>query len=223
VSIALPRLQQRTNCSGGQLKKDEKKLPAPRNKPRPSVENQALALPAPRPGGADNPAKAATRGTLFLEKRREARYPTNDPAEVEVMNGGVGRFSATVLDVSRSGLRLKLDSSINRGAEVKITLQRNIVIFGQIRYCRPLDGNFDAGVLIRDMEENFGQPSPHIEDDLLSLYVIGKGLTVPEVIKLKEHLVNCEACRVRLGEKDALINPVRKRKLPNTPVDRADD
>ena len=204
------------------MKKDEKKLPVPLNKARASTD-QALALPAPRAGGANNPAKAAARGTLFLEKRREARYPTNDPAEVEVISGGVGQFSATVLDVSRSGLRLKLDSSINRGAEVKITLQRNIVIIGQIRYCKPLDGNFDAGVLIEDMEQNSGQPSSHIEDDLLSLYVIGKGLTVPEVIKLKEHLVNCESCRVRLGEKDALINPVRKRKLPNTPVDPADD
>ncbi len=198
-------------------------MPAPLNKARPSVETQALALPAPRPGRASNPAKASARGALFLEKRREARYPTNDPAEVEVVNGGVGQFSATVLDVSRSGLRLKLDSSINRGAEVKITLQRNIVIYGQIRYCRPLEGNFDAGILIQDMAQNSVQPSPHIEDDLLSLYVIGKGLTVPEVIKLKEHLVNCEACRIRLGEKDAVLNPVRKRKLPTTPVDPADD
>jgi hypothetical protein len=205
------------------LKKDDKKLPAPLNKARTSVENQALASPATRSGGANNPSKASARGALFLEKRREARYPTNDPAEVEVLNGGAGQFSATVLDVSRSGLRLKLDSSINRGAEVKVTLQRNIIIFGQIRYCRPLNGNFDAGVLIRDMDHNSGPSSPHIEDDLLSLYVIGKGLTVPEVIKLKEHLVNCEACRVRLGEKDALINPVRKRKLPNAPVDPADD
>jgi hypothetical protein len=204
------------------LKKDDKKLPAPLNKPRASTENQALALPAPRPGRGNGAAKA-DRGTLFLEKRREARYPTNDPAELEVVNGGAGQFSATVLDVSRSGLRLKLDSSINRGTEVKITLQRNIVIYGQIRYCRPFDGSFDAGVLIQDMAQNCGQPSPHIEDDLLSLYVIGKGLTVPEVIKLKEHLVNCEACRVRLGEKDAVLNPVRKRKLPTARVDPADD
>ena len=210
-------------AAAAQLKKDDKKLPAPLNKPRPSTENHALALPAPRPGRGNGPAKASDRGTLFLEKRREARYPTNDPAEVEVINGGTGQFSATVLDVSRSGLRLKLDASINRGAEVKITLQRNIMIFGQIRYCRPLAGNFDVGVLIQDMAQNSGQPSPHIEDDLLSLYVIGKGLTVPEVIKLKEHLVNCEACRVRLGDKDAVLNPVRKRKLPTTPVDPADD
>ncbi|HXA66664.1 MAG TPA: PilZ domain-containing protein [Bryobacteraceae bacterium] len=194
------------------------------NKARLSREEQTLALPQ-RSGRAagDATATAASRGALFLEKRREARYPTNDPAEVEVVNGGTGRCPATVLDVSKSGLRLKLESSINRGAEVKVTLQRNVVIFGQIRYCRPLDGSFDAGILIQDMSQNSGQPSPHIEDDLLSLYVVGKGLTVPEVIKLKEHLVNCEACRIRLGEKDALLNPVRKRKILAAPVDPADD
>ena len=194
------------------------------NKARLSREEQTVALP-PRSGraGGDATATAASRGALFLEKRREARYPTNDPAEVEVVNGGTGRCPATVLDVSKSGLRLKLESSINRGAEVKVTLQRNVVIFGQIRYCRPLDGSFDAGILIQDMSQNSGQPSPHIEDDLLSLYVVGKGLTVPEVIKLKEHLVNCEACRIRLGEKDALLNPVRKRKILAAPVDPADD
>ena len=205
------------------MKKEDKKLPAPLNKARPSIENQALALPAPRPGRGNGAATASARGALFLEKRREARYPTNDPAEVEVVNGGAGQFSATVLDVSRSGLRLKLDSSVNRGAEVKITLQRNIVIYGQIRYCRPLDGSFDAGVLIQDMSQESGQSSSHIEDDLISLYVIGKGLTVPEVIKLKQHLVNCEACRIRLGEKDAVLNPVRKRKILGTPADPADD
>ena len=206
------------------MKKDERKLAAQLNKARLSREEQTLALP-PRSGRAagDATATAASRGALFLEKRREARYPTNDPAEVEVVNGGTGRCPATVLDVSKSGLRLKLESSINRGAEVKVTLQRNVVIFGQIRYCRPLEGSFDAGILIQDMSQNSGQPSPHIEDDLLSLYVVGKGLTVPEVIKLKEHLVNCEACRIRLGEKDALLNPVRKRKILAAPVDPADD
>lgn len=205
------------------MKKDERKLSAQLNKARLSPEGQALALPAPRSRRTASESIAADRASLFLEKRREARYPTNDPAEVEVVKGGAGHFSATVLDVSRSGLRLKLDASVNRGAEVKITLQRNITIFGQIRYCRPLNNSFDAGVLIQDMAQNSGQSSPHIEDDLLSLYVVGKGLTVPEVIKLKEHLVNCESCRIRLGEKDALLNPVRKRKILSKPADPADD
>lgn len=202
-------------------------MPAQQNRLR--LPKEALSLPpsrAPR-NPSDENAAAAERGALFIEKRREARYPTNDPAKLEVINGATKALPSTVLDVSRSGLRLKLEVTVNRGAEVKITLQRNVVIFGQIRYCRPFEDGYEAGVLIQDMSQNSGQSSSHIEDDLLSLYVIGKGLTVAEVIKLKEHLVNCESCRIRLGEKDAAINPVRKRKILATPEqsgrDPADD
>ena len=205
------------------MKKDERKLPGQLKKAR--LPQEALELPAPRSAraAAESTHAAEARGALFLEKRREARYPTNDPAEVEVLKGGAGRSPATVLDVSKSGLRLKIEFSVGRGSEVKITLQRNIIIYGQIRFCRPFEDGYEAGILIQDMSQNSEQSSPHIEDDLLSLYVVGKGLTVPEVIKLKEHLVNCESCRIRLGEKDALLNPVRKRKFLGTPVDPADD
>jgi hypothetical protein len=206
------------------VKKDEK-LPAQLNKARLSPTRGTLALPIPRaePQGSEATAAAAARGALFLEKRREARYPTNDPAEVEVLKGGIGPAPATILDVSKSGIRLKLEFTVVRGAEVRITLQRNIIIHGQIRFCRPYEGGFEVGILIQDMSQNSGLPSPHIEDDLLSLYVIGKGLTVPEVIKLKEHLVNCESCRIRLGEKDAVLNPVRKRKSLAAPQDASRD
>jgi hypothetical protein len=199
-------------------------LPAPLNKASQSPQEQTLALPAARAArpASEATAAAAARGALFIEKRREARYPTNDPAELEIVNGGTGRYSATVLDVSRSGLCLKLDSTIKKGAEVKVTLPPSNVIHGQIRYCRPRDDGFEAGVLIQKMSQSSGQSSPHIEDDLISLYVVGKGLTVPEVIKLKEHLINCESCRIRLGEKNAVLNPVRKRKILATHRDATD-
>jgi hypothetical protein len=206
------------------LKKDEKKLPSRSNNACFAEDLQTLALPAPKPGRTfKDVATAAARGALFIEKRREARYPTHDPAELEIIKGGTGRAATTVLDVSRSGLRLKLEFSVPRGAEVKVVLQRNVSIHGQIRFCRPFEDGFEAGVLIHDMSEPSERSSPHVEDDLLLLYVIGKGLTVPEVIKLKEHLVHCEACRIRLGEKDAVVNPVRKRKLLGKLKDAADD
>src|SRR6266478_5666808 len=93
------------------LKKDQRKLPAQLNKARLSPVDQPLASPPSQTGHVtrEPTAAAAARGALFIEKRREARYPTNDPAEVELVNGGTGRYSATVLDVSRSGLCLKLD------------------------------------------------------------------------------------------------------------------
>ena len=169
----------------------------------------SLDLPPTTSADADS---AAARGALFFEKRREARYPTSDPAAVQILNE-TGQLPATVLDVSRSGVRLRLQAAIPKGAEVKITLQRNVVIFGQVRHCRRCDSGFDTGVAISDLSQSAGTSAAHIDDDLLSLYVIGKGLTVPEVIQLKAHLVNCEACRIRLGERDAVINPVRRRKI----------
>ena len=187
---------------------------------------EALSLPASRARQGEEAAggdsqSAAARAALFIEKRREARYPTNDSASVDVKGGGAP-LTGTVLDVSKSGLRLRLGTAINKGAEVKITLQRNVVIYGQVRHSRRAEAGFDVGIAIHEMSENGEPASAHIEDDLLSLYVIGKGLTVPEVIKLKQHLVNCEACRVRLGEKDAVINPIRRRKILATPAEAKD-
>ena len=207
------------------LKKDERKLRSQLSKLRFSPDAQTLALPTGKADRKtdDTATEAAARAALFIEKRREARYPTHDSAEVEFVKEGTERSSATVLDVSRSGLRLKLEFSVDRGSEVKVILQSNVVIFGQIRFCRPFEGGFEVGVLIQEMSQDSIQSNPHIEDDLLSLYVVGKGLTVPEVIKLKKHLVNCESCRIRLGEKDAVLNPVRKRTLLSKPRDAADD
>ncbi len=201
-------------------------MPAELKKVRES-QQPALELPAQtavqQEARAANRAAAAARGNLFIEKRREARYPTHDPAEVEIIRGGRAPIPATVLDVSKSGLCLSLEIAIDKGAEVKITLQTNIIIFGQVRHCRRAAAGFEAGILIQDLSKATGQSNLHIEEDLLALYVIGKGLTVPEVIKIKDHLVNCESCRVRLGETDSLLNPVRKRKILATPVDPAED
>ena len=208
------------------LKKDTSKLPAQLRK-SPEPQAQPLALPVRTPSDSEereaNRAAAALRGALFIEKRREARYPTHDPAEVEIVKSEASPIPATVLDVSRSGLRLRLTMAIEKSTEIKITLQRNVVIFGQVRHCRRTGDAFEAGILIQDLSKASAASSAHIEDDLLALYVIGKGLTVPEVIKLKEHLVNCESCRIRLGETDAILNPVRKRKILANPVDPADD
>jgi len=116
----------------------------------------------------------------------------------------------TVLDVSRSGLRVALPKRMNRGEQIKVKLQNN-VIFGEIRYCRSVSGVFHAGVRIQELVRPAGRESQHIADDPLSLYAIGKGLSVAEVIEVREHLVRCDTCRARLAKKEALLNPVRKR------------
>jgi hypothetical protein len=87
------------------------------------------------------------------------------------------------------------------------------VIFGEVRYCRAVSGAFQAGIRIQDLVRPAGRENQHIADDPLSLYAVGKGLSVPEVIEVREHLVRCEACRAHLAEKEAVLNPSRNARL----------
>jgi hypothetical protein len=140
------------------------------------------------------------------ERRAETRYPTQYPAELEVLPGPAEPIYGNILDVSRSGLRVALPRRVDRGAQVKVTLRDNL-IFGSVRYCRAVSGGFHAGIRIQDMVRPSGRQNEHIADDPLSFYAVGKGLSVPEVIDIREHLLRCDACRVRLARKEALLNP----------------
>jgi len=151
------------------------------------------------------------------ERRAEARYPTQDPAELEVMPGPSEPIYGTILDVSRSGLRIAVSKRIGRGEHVKIKLHRS-VIFGEIRYCRSVSQGFQVGLHIEDLVRPPGHLNQHTADDSLSLYAVGKGLSVPEVIEVREHLAQCQACRGRLAEREALLNPGGKRK-PRRPLE----
>jgi hypothetical protein len=160
-----------------------------------------------------------------VERRTEARYPADEPAELEIVSCTANPIFGTILDVSRSGLRVALPQRIDRGDQVKVKLHHN-VIFGEVRYCRPVSGAFHAGIRIQDLVRPAGRENDHIDDDPLSLYAIGKGLTVPEVIEVRQHLMRCEACRARLGEKEAKLNPMKNRRrtiLYPGPSDPADD
>jgi hypothetical protein len=163
---------------------------------KPTVENPAVP---------DPPKDAAATS----ERRREARYPTQDPAELEILFSGDETIYGTVLDVSRSGMRIALSKRINRGEQVKVKLQQN-VIFGEIRYCRAVPGGFQAGLKIQDLVRPPGRSEDHIDDEPLTLYAAGKGLSVSEVIEIREHLVRCESCRAQLAGKLALLNPSRR-------------
>jgi hypothetical protein len=163
-----------------------------------------------------HPVAALAQSLLASEKeaerRSEARYPTQDPAELELLPGPSEPIYGTILDVSRSGLRVALPKRIDRGEQVKVKLHGN-VIFGEVRYCRAISGAFHVGVRIQDLVRPSGAENQHIAEDPLSLYAVGKGLTVPEVIQVREHLVRCDRCRARLAEKEALLNPSRKPSL----------
>ena len=145
------------------------------------------------------------------ERRAEARYPAQDPAEIELLPGPAEPIYGTILDVSRSGLRVALARRIDRGEQIKVKLHHN-VIFGEVRYCRSVSGGFQAGIRIQDLVRASRPRNQHIAEDPLSFYAVGKGLSVAEVIDVREHLARCETCRARLAAKDALLNPARARR-----------
>lgn len=153
---------------------------------------------------------AASRGMLIAEKRRETRYPTNDPAEVQFLpSTGVG-LPAKVIDISRSGLRLELETTLGRGTRIEILiLPRKLVLFGEVRYCRRSGNVFHAGVLIEGVVPPESDRTKHIHDDDLALYALGKGLTAPEVLRIKDHLMQCDHCVKRLGESIEVLSPGR--------------
>jgi hypothetical protein len=140
------------------------------------------------------------------ERRSETRYPTQYPAELELLPGPAEPIYGTVLDVSRSGLRVSLPRRVDRGARVKVKLRDN-VIFGDVRYCRAVSGAFHVGIRIQDLVRPSSRQIEHIADDPLSFYAVGKGLSIPEVIDIREHLLRCENCRARLAKKESLLNP----------------
>jgi hypothetical protein len=146
-----------------------------------------------------------------FERRSEARYPAQEAAELESLFGAPGPVYGTILDVSRSGLRIALPRRVDRGEQVKVKLHQN-VIFGEVRYCRAVSGIFHAGIRIQELVRPASLSNQHLAEDALSLYAVGKGLTVSEVIEVREHLIRCEDCRARVAEREALLNPSRKTK-----------
>ena len=94
------------------------------------------------------PALAERNGRLIWEKRREPRYPAHDPAIIRIFPNT--NLAATVVDVSRNGLRLKLRVRVAVHSQVEITIQPSeLVLFGEVRYCGPAPGGYYAGVSIR--------------------------------------------------------------------------
>jgi hypothetical protein len=149
------------------------------------------------------------RESAKKDNRRDARYPTNEPVKVSVAPYQQNH-DAKILNVSRHGLQLELDCSLPRSARVEIlNTAASLVIFGEIRYCNQTGELFHIGVLIHDAI--FAKPlsGEHADDDQLSLYVAGHGLSAAEVLRLKQHLEGCSKCRSALAETSALIRRMK--------------
>lgn len=155
---------------------------------------------------------ATSRSRQIIEKRKDPRYSTRAAAEVQVLQINGARVPATVVDISRSGLRLELETSLPKGTRIQIMIvPRKVVIFGEVRYCRRSDAVHHAGVLIEDVVFPRHDDDAHLVEDEISLYAVGKGLTVLEVLRVKAHLSTCEACSRRMAETTAALYPTTRR------------
>ena len=143
------------------------------------------------------------------ERRADLRFPANDPVQIEILQCDFLNVEGVVVDVSRSGVRVALQTRVGKGAQVKINVRRQIIIFGEVRYCRPVNGYFHAGILIQNVFYASAPSSQYANDDDLSLYILWKGLTTPEIIRLRQHLEACDSCRARLNRTTAILDEIR--------------
>ena len=163
--------------------------------PEPTVRQSPKAV-APPPGD-----------TRLLERRRRARYPTNDSVEVGIVDSNYQRLPGTVLGVSRSGLLIELRIMIAKGTTIVLFLPNQVVIIGEIRGCRRAGNVFRGELLIKDVAYSRPWLVRHVHEDQLALYLAGRGLTALEVIQLRNHLLDCEDCRRLLAETPAILHP----------------
>jgi hypothetical protein len=165
-------------------------------------ENVAVSSsPSPSVSNEGPSTGQATGLESKIEKRRESRYLCGDPAEVRSLSGNTKYMPATILDISRSGLRLDVASCFWKNQEIEIKLPRKAIVFGQVRYSRCVDEMYHIGVhIIEVFYAERGYISDHLHEDQLWLYSGGKGLSATEVLGVRGHLLKCKVCSDRYRE-----------------------
>jgi hypothetical protein len=114
-----------------------------------------------------------------------------------------------LVDVSKSGLRLEIAVALLKGSEIEIVLSKQIAIFGKVRHCRRTGDTYQAGVLIQEAFYS-SKTTDHVSDDQLGSYLTGHGLTLTQVIKVRDHLALCSTCRLRMVSTYTLTPQTRK-------------
>lgn len=101
----------------------------------------------------DPEAAPVETSTRTGDRRTDPRLPSEQPATVRLLNPHASaRLSATVMDISRGGLKLRLDRSLMPGTLVQIRLGEKVLL-GEIRHCTPVGEEFQAGVRLQDVFE----------------------------------------------------------------------
>jgi|SRR5579871_902111 len=164
--------------------------------------HEALIQEALNPGTAelDSSIHAGDIPEGPSERRKEVRYSCHDSVEVRVLPGDGQMVSGTMIDISKSGVRVEIPCPTVKGSEIEIMIPKEMIIFGEVRHSRRAGETYVVGVMIRDVFYSRPQEGMHVHTDQLSRYLAGKGLSAPEAISVRQHLQYCRYCRSRLAD-----------------------
>jgi PilZ domain len=89
-------------------------------------------------------------GDEFVERRKEPRFASSATVRVAGIGFPSREIEARVIDISRSGLRIRSAYLFAPGTRVQITMGKT-VIKAQVRYSHAVsEEEFDCGLLIED-------------------------------------------------------------------------
>jgi PilZ domain len=89
------------------------------------------------------------------ERRVDPRAPIDEPASAKILHPAVSssdRVDGRVVNLSRSGLKLRLPLPMLPGTIVQVRFMDRIAL-GEIRYCIPTGSEFYVGVRFQDVME----------------------------------------------------------------------
>lgn len=115
-----------------------------------------------------NPARPAPPSSENLGQRRHDRYVVETPGILRLQNTRGGIYVITVLDVSKSGLRINCPTAVPYGSRVEVQC-KGAKVFGTVRYTREVGYEFHVGIEADLVEAPIGA-APSAELDLTSLF-----------------------------------------------------
>ena len=163
------------------------------------AETKTDDLPTARAAESPLPNPPSAKDSAGADRRRDLRYPSHVPVEIRVFPSDGSRIAATLTDISLSGLQLEIDVTLPKGAQIEVLLSKQLAVFGEVRHCRRSGKKYRAGILILQAFYAL-QSEEHISNELIKTYLAANGLSLSEVLRVREHLTVCKACCRRVVE-----------------------
>ena len=106
-----------------------------------------------------------------VQQRRHDRYQVEIPGLLRLQETRGGIYGVTVLDVSRTGLRISCPKALASGTRVEIRCQ-NIKVLGTVKYSREVGNEIYLGIEADVVDTAATDPGTAgvTEVDLLSLF-----------------------------------------------------